>query len=144
MQLNWDKLIEDIQNFLISWNRRNLTFNGKIIVLKTLVMSRCNYLLQCISATQGIIAKIERLLFKFLWNDKNEKIKRKQLTQNYANGGLNMVDVTTQLQTFKIKWVNRLISQDDMNWKIIPKIYFAKYGNHLQAYENKLFGEINS
>ena len=135
MQLNWDKLIEDIQNLLNSWNRRKLTFNGKIIVLKTLVMSKCNYLLQCISATQGIIAKIERLLFKFLWNDKNEKIKRKQLTQNYANGGLNMVDVKTQLQTFQIKWVNRLISQDDMNWKIIPKLYFAKYGKNFALFK---------
>ena len=45
-------------------------------------MSKCNYLLQCISATQGIIAKIERLLFKFLWNDKNEKNQAKTVDTN--------------------------------------------------------------
>lgn len=57
-----------------------------------------------------------------------KKIKRKQLKQNYENGGLNMVDIKTQLQTFQIKWINRLISHDDMNWKIISKTYFDKYG----------------
>ena len=50
MQLNWDKLIDEIQNLLNSWKRRKLTFNGKIVVLKSLVMSKCNYLLQCIPA----------------------------------------------------------------------------------------------
>ena len=83
-------------------------------------MSKCNYHLQCITVTKEIIAKIERLLFQFLWNEKNEKIKRKQLTQNYKNGGIRIEDIKTQLQTFRIKWVNRLILDNDMNRKIIP------------------------
>ena len=45
MQLNWDKLIDEIQNLLNSWKRRKLTSNGKIVVLKSLIMSKCNYLL---------------------------------------------------------------------------------------------------
>lgn len=86
-QLNWNKLIEDIQNLLNSWKRRKLTLFGRITVLKSLAMSKCNYLLQCITVTQEVLAKIESLFFKFLWNDKNDKIKRKQLMQNYENGG---------------------------------------------------------
>ena len=63
--------------------------------------------------------------------------------QNYENGGLNMVDLKTQLQTFQIKWVNRLISQDDMNWKIIPKFYFSKYGKNFALF-NMNFGCVRN
>ena len=103
-------------------------------------MSKCNYLLQCITVTNEILAKIESLFFKFLWNDKNEKIKRKQLTQNYENGGIKMADVKTQLKTIKIKWVNRLISGDEMNWKVIPKYYFNKYGNYYLVFKMNFGG----
>ena len=140
-QLNWNRLIEEIQNLLSSWKRRKLTLFGRITVLKSLAMSKCNYLLQCITVTKDILAKIESLFFKFLWNDKNDKVKRKQLTQNYEHGGIRMADVKTQLQTFQIKWVNRLISDDEMNWKVIPKFYFNKYGNNFLLFKMN-FGSI--
>ena len=124
--LNWNKLIEDIQNLPNSWKRRKLTCFGKITVLKTLAMSKCNYLLQSITVTKEVLAKIESLFFKFLWDEQPDKIKRKQLVQSYEKGGVSMVDINAQLQTFRIKWVNRLISNTDMNWKIIPKFYFDK------------------
>ena len=103
-------------------------------------MSKCNYLLQCITVTNEILAKIESLFFKFLWNDKNETIKQKQLTQNYENGGIKMADVKTQLKTIQIKWVNRLISGDEMNWKVIPKYYFNKYGNDFLVFKMNFGG----
>ncbi|MCU7801185.1 MAG: reverse transcriptase family protein, partial [gamma proteobacterium symbiont of Lucinoma myriamae] len=127
-RLNWNNLIEDIQNLLNSWKRRKLTMFGKITVLKTLAMSKCNYLLQSIYVSNEVLSKLESLFFKFLWNDKNDKIKRKQMVQTYDKGGMKMVDIRTQLKTFQIKWVNRLIMNDNANWKIIPRYYFDKYG----------------
>lgn len=46
--------------------------------------------LQCKTVTIEILATIGILLFffKFLWNDKKDKIKRKRSTQNYENDGL--------------------------------------------------------
>ena len=143
LQLNWNKLIEDIQNLLNSWKRRKLTLFGKITVLKTLAMSKCNYLLQCITVTNEIIAKIESLFFKFLWNDKPDKLKRKQLIQNYEKGGLRMIDIKTQLQTFQIKWVLRLISDNDTTWKIIPKFHFQKYGKNFALFKMNFGTEKN-
>ena len=143
LHLNWNKFIEDIQNLLNSWKRRKLTLFGKITVLKTLTMSKCNYLLQCITVTNEIIAKIESLFFKFLWNDKPDKLKRKQLIQNYEKGGLRMIDIKTQLQTFQIKWVLRLISDNDTTWKIIPKFHFQKYGKNFALFKMNFGTEKN-
>ena len=128
LRLNWDKLLADIQNLLNSWKRRKLTLFGKVTVLKTLIMSKCNYLLQTITVSKEILHKIETILYKFLWNDKNDKIKRKQMTQEYEKGGIKMIDVKTQLEIFQIKWVNRLISGEDAAWKTIPRYYTERYG----------------
>ena len=76
MQLNWNKLIEDIQNLLNSWKRRKLTYIGKITVIKALALPKCNYLLQSLTPTKEILDKIERLFFKFLWDDKNDRINK--------------------------------------------------------------------
>ena len=137
MQLNLNKLIEDIQNLLSSWKRRKLTYIGKITVIKALALPKCNYmyLLQRLTPTKEILDKIERLFFKFLWDDKNDRIKRKQIIQSYENGGLKMPDIKSQLQTLQIKWINRLISKEDMSWKIIPTYYFDKYGKNFLLFK---------
>ena len=73
-------------------------------------MSKCKYLLQCMAVPDQNLNKIESLLFKFLWNDKSDKIKRKQLMQKYEYSGLKMVDIKAQLKSFQINLVNRLIN----------------------------------
>ena len=90
-------------------------------------MSKCKYLLQCMAVPDQNLNKTESLLFNFLWNDKNDKIKRKQLMQKYEYGGLKMEDIKAQLKSFQINLVNRLMNKENANWKSIPKLYFDKY-----------------
>ena len=42
-----------------------------------------------------IIKQINGLFFDFLWNNKGDKIKRSTIIQNYANGGLRMIDIAS-------------------------------------------------
>ena len=46
-----------------------------------------------------------------------------------------MPDIKSQLQTLQIKWINRLISKEDMSWKIIPTYYFDKYGKNFLLFK---------
>ena len=50
------------------------------------------------------------------------------MIQKYENARGKMVNVRCQLDTFQIKWVNRLINTVDGTWKIIPQFYTDKYG----------------
>ena len=42
LRLDRDKLLQDIQNLPNSWKRRKLTLFGRITILRTLAMSKCN------------------------------------------------------------------------------------------------------
>ena len=84
-----------------------------------------------------IITKINSILYNFLWDGKREKIKRVTLIGNKLQGGLDMIDLETYINTMKLKWVKSLLSQDDANWKVIPKYHFQKFGsNFLIFYYN--------
>ena len=48
---------------------------GKITVLKSLVVSQLTYILSPLPSNEKIINEINDLFYRFLWNDKGDKIK---------------------------------------------------------------------
>ena len=44
-------------------------------------------------------------MFKFLWDDKPDKIKRKLITKDYKEGGLKMIDFKKFLLALKADWM---------------------------------------
>ena len=117
--------------------RWKLPLFGRITILKTLVMSKCNYLLQSIAVSKEILNRLKTMLFRFLWNKENDKMMRKQMIQNYENGGVKMVNVRCHHETVQIKWVNRLMTSEEATWKIISQFYIDKYGKDFLFFQNE-------
>ena len=49
------------------------------------------------------------MLYRFLWNDKPDKVKRLKVIRDVKHGGLNMVDVRSAFMSFKASWVLRFL-----------------------------------
>ena len=54
-------------------------------------------------------------IFKYIWNDKPDRIKRAQFKQNYENGGVKMPDIESHINALKINWIRR-IALGDQKW----------------------------
>ena len=93
--LTSSKKIEKMRNCLGCWSVRRLSLIGKITVLKSLVASQVIHLLSPLQTNAQIIKQLNDLFFDFLWNSKGDKIKRNVITQNYGNGGLRMIDISS-------------------------------------------------
>ena len=52
-------------------------------------------------------------MFKFLWNEKPDKIKQTQIIQDYKQGGLKMIDIESFVAGLKASWIKRLIYQPE-------------------------------
>jgi hypothetical protein len=112
-QINYENKINGIKNILNVWTRRNLTPFGKITVIKTLVMSKFTYLFQNIpDPSEELVDELQNIFFKFLWDNKIDKIKRLQTYQAYDKGGLKMINVKMHLRSLKITWLKRILSSD--------------------------------
>ena len=69
-----EKIIK-LESILNSWSARRLTPLGKITIIKSLAVSQIVYLLSALPAPQGILQKINLLLYEFPWAAKVRKLK---------------------------------------------------------------------
>ena len=107
---NIKQIIPIIQREIGQWKRRKLTPVGKICVIKSLLLAKLVHLFMALpNPSTQVIKQIETMLFRFVWNDKNDRIKRSKLVQGYANEGLKMVDITSFIHSMKLAWLKRLL-----------------------------------
>lgn len=70
---------------------------------------------------------MERILFNFLWNGP-DKIRRHVAIGNYNNGGLQVPDIKSRIETQRVLWVKRLLHGVEHPWKEFPRLLFARFG----------------
>ena len=111
IDLNWLSKIDNMVRTINTWMKRNISIYGKIILCKTFILSKINYIIQSLSLPEEVLAVIDRIMFNFIWKKNSsskkafERIKRTTLCQDVATGGLNMISVKDQQKVFQIKWI---------------------------------------
>ena len=85
-----------MQNVLNLWRMRNITLEGKIIIFKTLALSKIVYLTLITSFSKVLIEEIQRIQKAFIRNNLNPKIKLETLCNSFEKGGLKNVDINSK------------------------------------------------
>ncbi len=124
-QMNWQSKIEKMQKLVDSWRTRKLTLQGKIIIIKTLVLPKIIFPASILPIPDDIIKVIDKLLFHFLWN-RSEKMERKVLISDYSDGGLCMIDTESHFMALKAAWVKRIYKGLNDIWTCLPMAYINK------------------
>ena len=123
---------DKIEKILRSWSGRKLTLLGKIAVLKSLAVSQIVYVLSSLVTPRHVVNEVNSLLYQFLWDGKNDQIKRTEMINNYNNGGLRMIDFQSFNQALKMKWVKGYLEDDNQGkWKLFFDYHLEKYGGKL-------------
>ena len=108
------------------WRSRDLTLFGKVLIIKALGVSPLLFSASNIDVPKEFIGDVQGRLFKFLWKNKQDKIKRTSLYQDYEKGGLRMIDVENMIKALRLAWIPRLLKKGHFNWKTIPDYHFKK------------------
>ena len=118
--LNFNHRIKQLKEILHCWSLRRLTLLGKILVIKSLAFPILTYNLSTLPIPcSRVLKEIKTLLFQFLWDNKNDKVKRTVIVNDYIDGGLKMVDIDCFVKANKISWIFRYInSNNNAHWKI--------------------------
>ena len=142
---NWVQRMERIKELIIQWSKRDLSIQGKMVVIKTFLISQFVYVMQSIGLPLGVLTKLNTLLYKFLWQKRYsnrkafEKVKRKIMESDIDQGGLNMINMISFQEYFHLQWAGKLFeATDKQNWSQLPKWHCEKL-----AKNNHIF-EINS
>ena len=128
---NWRNKIETIKKLLNKWNYRDLTMQGRILILKTLALSQVVYLISSICVPNWVVNEINKEFYSFVWKYKRDKICRKVLVNDFEMGGLKMIDFKSFCLAAKAVWCQRLYYSTNETWSIIPQKHMEQCGIRL-------------
>ena len=142
-QLNIEPKLLDMERLIRIWQLRNLTLIGKIIIIKSLLVSKfIHILLSLPSPNECLFVKIESIFEKFLWNGGPPKFRKQILEHTVAEGALQYPNIRKIDATMKISWFKRIYKSKE-GWASIPHMY--NMGNIYvfgDMYQKKLIREI--
>ena len=73
--ISFENKLNEMKKVLNAWSRRNLTPFGRITVIKLLFISKITHLLMNLpEPEESFLKELNKLLYNFLWNGKNDKI----------------------------------------------------------------------
>ena len=126
-----DKL-KKVKTILGCWKLRRLGLLGKITVLKSLVASQLTYIFSPLQSNNKVIKEINGIFYNFLWNDKGDKIKRNVMINDYPEGGLKMIDITSFNRSLKTILIKKYLDAENQgSWKKYFDLELRKYGGEV-------------
>ena len=126
-KLNWENKINKMNTLFFSWGKRNVSILGKIMIMKALVILIFTFVASACVVPGKYRKEIESKCFKFIWDDKPDKVKRNTMIGNFEMGSLNMIDIESYFTSLRASWVTFIMSKDKSlifdNWINSDLIY---------------------
>lgn len=141
---NWVGRIDKMMRLIRSWEKRNLSIIGKIQIIKTFLLSQFVYAMQALILPDEILRTINTIIFRFLWKKKfnnrraYEKVRRDVICQDFKEGGLKMIDIHDMQVSFAVKWLQKLHSNKNATFAVIPIHYYDKLGRDLSVLQSNV------
>ena len=111
-----------METVLNIWKCRGLSLQGKIVIFKTLAISKLIY----ISYIASVPSDIVNILENYIWDLKKPKIKHSTLIGEYSQVGLKDVDIKSKIKSLHLSWLCRLYSENKHPWMLIPNYIIKK------------------
>lgn len=123
-ETNFITKIEEMKRVFSNWSKRILTPIGRIVVIKSLALSKINHLILSLpDPPERLIKDIQNMFYNYLWAHGPDKIKRKIIIQDYDMGGLRMTDVNLFIKSLKLTWLRRIMVNSSRYYATVKELY---------------------
>ena len=75
-KFNFESRLQKAKQITNLWSMRNLTMYGRAQIIKTYVMSQMMFVCSAIATPESFIKDVNRLIFRFIWKSKTERLQR--------------------------------------------------------------------
>ena len=118
-KINCQNKLEEVRTLLNIWMKRSITPVGRVAILRSLLLSKLVHLWMLLpDPPDNIIDCIQKLCFRFVWQNKQDRISRKTVVKRVKDGGLSIPDVRKYIQALKLTWL-RKYKATNHKWKSI-------------------------
>jgi hypothetical protein len=124
---NLQTKLDSMSRVLNSWYSRSLTLAGKILTLKTLGLSLLQYPMTCVTVPKTFKKEVDKACFRYIWNNKQPKIARANMIQDY-DAGLKAPCVFTIVKAIQWRWLDRMLLDPQALWCFFPNRLLNRVG----------------
>lgn len=118
-ELNYTEKMRETKILFKTWLKRTSTPLGRVAVLKSLILSKLIYLwLMLPNPPDNMIKELQLLCFEFVWDKKQDKVKRNTAVRNIEQGGLGVPYINAFIRSLKLTWIKKLY-RDKPKWYYI-------------------------
>ena len=98
---NYNDILGKMRSTIEKWETRKMSLAGRICIIKRLITSKLIYAMSNLNSPAPEYWKeVNEMLYRFVHNNKNEKIKRNILIGPYETGGYRMIDLEIQCPNY--------------------------------------------
>ena len=115
--------IEKLHKIVRVWRMRCLSLLGKIIIFKSLALSKVIFIASMSCIPSDFLKTIENIHKDFIWDRKRPNIKHTTLVGDYSKGGLKDIDIPSKFKSLHLNWLRRLYDNNPHPWKLIALYY---------------------
>ena len=104
---------------------------GKVVVVKSIFLSKLSFVVASLpNPDNNFFTSLNKSIYSFIWGSPRDRIKRKQLVQDYQQGGLKMIDIVHYCNAMKLRWLQRLhCNNKEVMWVNIFYSHFNSFCN---------------
>ena len=125
---NFQSKIDSLIRQLHWWKARDLSLKGRVLIIKSLGLSKFQYLSSLLPVPKSVISQVNTLIYEFIWKGKTDKVKRDIFEQNYSKGGFKMANLSDIATASSMMWIKKYLDNTDRLWKHTFE-YFCKKKN---------------
>ena len=123
----WKPKIDKIRSCLQVWKTRNLSFKGKILIVKSFILSQIGYEVDMRGIPDRFVKEINQLLWAFIWDDKINLVERNVCCMDIEEDGIDMVNIFSFVKSRQIKILYKLLHSEDEAWNKLGKFWLKKF-----------------
>ena len=122
--INYNEKFFEVKALFNTWSKRLITPLGRVAILKSLILSKLVHLWILLpDPPDDFVNNLQKMCFRFIWNNKQDKISRKTAVKSVKSGGLGVPEIRKYISALKIMWIRKL-KQTKHKWKNIALITY--------------------
>jgi exonuclease III len=111
IQASWSSCVEGVEKCIMSWSSRLLpTLSQRSTILSTFALSKLWYLGQVLPLPREHLQRLERMVGRFLWLGRLERLPLDELCAPLKQGGLGLPNISAKCDALFLKHLCRILS----------------------------------
>ena len=110
---NWQPKIDKLEKSLNLWRSRSLSFVGKALIVNVLGFSKLLFLCRFLVLPAWVLARVNRLVWGFVWGSRIETVSRNTLCLPPRDGGLGILNFKLKSHALLLSLVISTVSCSD-------------------------------